>query len=118
MKGHVTEKQIRDGAFPGAARRGTQQWTLLRSSPWPWRPASRYREAAPQRRRTACGAARARSEMEGRVYENTLRPVVAPGPLLADWPRFVSPVVAATRFEGPPLVEDPGADLAVRAGGL
>jgi hypothetical protein len=53
--------------------------------------------------------------MEGRVYENTLRPVVAPGPLLADWPRFVSPVVAATRFEGPPLVEDPGADLAVRA---
>jgi hypothetical protein len=50
-----------------------------------------------------------------RVYENHLTPIRDPQPLLADHPEFVEPVRELNRFEAPLLVDDPGADLAVRA---
>lgn len=50
-----------------------------------------------------------------RVYENRLTPIAHPGPLLADHPRFVEPIRETARFEAPVLVDDPGADLEVRA---
>ena len=43
------------------------------------------------------------------------RPIADPGPILADHPRFVEPIREAARFEAPALVNDPGADLEVRA---
>ena len=52
-----------------------------------------------------------------RVYENRLKPVADPQsrPILADYPQFVEPVREVARFEAPILVDDPGADLEVRA---
>ena len=50
-----------------------------------------------------------------RTYENRLTPIVHPKPLLADHPEFVEPVRELTRFEAPRLVDDPDADLQVRA---
>jgi hypothetical protein len=40
---------------------------------------------------------------------------VDPKPILADFPRFVEPVREVARFEAPALIDDPGADLEVRA---
>jgi hypothetical protein len=53
--------------------------------------------------------------VEGRTYDNTLAPIADPKPLLADFPRYVEPVVETRRFESARLVDDPGADLDVRA---
>ncbi len=50
-----------------------------------------------------------------RIYENRLTPIADPKPLLADYPRFVEPIRETVRFEAPALVDDPGADLDVRA---
>jgi len=50
-----------------------------------------------------------------RVYKNTLTPIENPGPLLADYPEFIEPVVESRRFEAPILVDDAEADLEVRA---
>ena len=50
-----------------------------------------------------------------RVYDNTLTPIRDAKPLLADYPQYVEPVVESRRFEAPRLVDDPGADLEVRA---
>lgn len=50
-----------------------------------------------------------------RVYQNVLKPIAAPAPLLADHPEFVAPVVETARFEAPALVDDIGGDLEVRA---
>ncbi len=50
-----------------------------------------------------------------RTYENRLTPLVNPPPLLADHPEFVEPVREITRYESPLLVDDPLADLHVRA---
>jgi hypothetical protein len=50
-----------------------------------------------------------------RIYENRLTPIADPKPLLADYPRFVEPIRETARFEAPTLVDDPGADLDVRA---
>ncbi len=50
-----------------------------------------------------------------RIYENKLTPIVKPKPLLADHPDFVEPVRETARFEAPTLVDDPDADLEVRA---
>jgi hypothetical protein len=50
-----------------------------------------------------------------RKYENRLTPIRDPKPLLADHPEFVEPVREVARFEAPVLVDDPGADLHVRA---
>src|SRR3954465_11104215 len=54
-------------------------------------------------------------EAATRVYQNRLRPIADPGPILADHPRFVEPIREHARFEAPALVNDPGADLEVRA---
>jgi Isochorismatase family len=50
-----------------------------------------------------------------RVYDNTLTPIASPKPLLADFPQYVEPVIVSRRFEAARLVDDPGADLDVRA---
>jgi hypothetical protein len=53
--------------------------------------------------------------VESRTYDNTLTAIRDAKPLLADFPQFVQPVVELKRFEAPRLVDDPGADLEVRA---
>lgn len=50
-----------------------------------------------------------------RTYHNQLTPLTDPAPLLADYPEFVQPVIEKTRYEAPVLVDEPGADLDVRA---
>src|SRR5215510_2049908 len=50
-----------------------------------------------------------------RVYQNRLTPIKNPQPLLADHPEWVEPIRETNRFEAPVLVNDPGADLHVRA---
>ncbi|MBX9789957.1 MAG: isochorismatase family protein [Pirellulales bacterium] len=50
-----------------------------------------------------------------RTYENVLRRLDDPAPLLADHPEFVEPVREIARYEAPLLVDDSAADLAVRA---
>jgi hypothetical protein len=50
-----------------------------------------------------------------RAYANRLTPLRDPKPLLADYPEFVAPVTEPARYEAPPLVEDDGAGLHVRA---
>lgn len=50
-----------------------------------------------------------------RVYENLLTPIKNPKPLLADHPTFVEPVIELTRYEAPAVVDEPEADLHVRA---
>jgi hypothetical protein len=52
---------------------------------------------------------------ETRPYENRLTPIGNPQPILADHPEFVEPISETARFEAPVLVDDPNADLAVRA---
>jgi nicotinamidase-related amidase len=51
----------------------------------------------------------------GRTYKNRLTRLVDPKPLLADYPEFVEPVLETVRYEAPLLVDDPQADLHVRA---
>jgi hypothetical protein len=61
-------------------------------------------------------AATARAAESGtRTYENRLRLLEHPAPLLADHPEFVEPVIEVRRYEAPALVEDKEADLHVRA---
>lgn len=55
------------------------------------------------------------AEEPSRTYENRLKPIAKPKPLLADHPEFVEPVREKNRFEAPPVVDDPDADLHVRA---
>jgi nicotinamidase-related amidase len=50
-----------------------------------------------------------------RVYENRLTRLADPKPLLADHPEFVEPVHETVRYEAPLLVDDPQANLHVRA---
>ena len=50
-----------------------------------------------------------------RLYKNELKPIEHPKPLLADFPEFVEPIRETNRFEAPVLVDDPKADLSVRA---
>jgi hypothetical protein len=54
-------------------------------------------------------------EPSPRVYENKLASIAEPRPILADHPEFVAPVKDIARFEAPPLIDEEGADLAVRA---
>src|SRR4051812_43717219 len=55
------------------------------------------------------------AEPPTRVYENLLRPMEHPQPILADYPEFFEPIEEEARFEAPPIVADDGADLHVRA---
>ncbi len=50
-----------------------------------------------------------------RTYENRLTPIATPAPILADHPDYVEPIRETARFEAPTLIDDPGADLSVRA---
>jgi len=50
-----------------------------------------------------------------RTYQNELTPIKHPKPLLADHPEWVEPVLETNRWEAPAIVDDPGADLHVRA---
>lgn len=50
-----------------------------------------------------------------RVYANKRTPILDATPLLADHPEWVEPVRETRRYESPALVNDPGADLHVRA---
>lgn len=50
-----------------------------------------------------------------RVYRNQLRRIESPKPLLADYPEFFEPILEESHFEAPPIVDDPMANLAVRA---
>ncbi len=50
-----------------------------------------------------------------RLYDNKLVPLKDAPPILADHPEFVEPVGKTTRFLAPPVVDDKGADLEVRA---
>jgi nicotinamidase-related amidase len=50
-----------------------------------------------------------------RIYENKLTPVKHPKPLLADHPEWVEPIRETRRREAPPIINDAGADLHVRA---
>lgn len=61
-----------------------------------------------------CMAAAADRPQE-RTYENRLRPITDPQPLLADHPEFIEPIRETARYEAPPLVDDIDADLQVRA---
>jgi len=54
-------------------------------------------------------------EASTRTYQNKLTPIEHPQPLLNDYPEFVQPVIETVRFEAPRLVDNPNADLAVRA---
>ena len=50
-----------------------------------------------------------------RVYQNELKRIENPQPLLADHPEFFEPIRERQHFEAPPLVVDKDADLHVRA---
>ena len=50
-----------------------------------------------------------------RTYNNRLKPLDTPPPLLPDYPQFVSPVRELRRFEAAAIVDDEHADLSVRA---
>ena len=49
------------------------------------------------------------------TYENKLTPLKHPKPLLADHPEWVEPIRETNRWEAPAIVNDPDADLHVRA---
>lgn len=50
-----------------------------------------------------------------RIYDNRLRKISNPRPILADYPNYVAPITATSRLEAPRLVDDERADLHVRA---
>jgi nicotinamidase-related amidase len=54
-------------------------------------------------------------EQPVRVYQNRLKKLENPAPILADHPEYVEPIEEEARFEAPLLVNDDGADLSVRA---
>ncbi|MBI3736862.1 hypothetical protein HY256_10155, partial [Candidatus Sumerlaeota bacterium] len=58
------------------------------------------------------GAAEAPSE---RIYQNELKRLKNPKPLLADHPEYFDPITEELRFEAPAIVDDEKADLDVRA---
>jgi hypothetical protein len=51
----------------------------------------------------------------GRVYQNQLKRINDPQPLLADYPEYFEPIVEQSHFEAPAIVDDSEADLHVRA---
>jgi nicotinamidase-related amidase len=64
--------------------------------------------------RTA-GAEPPQASGQPRVYHNDLRPIENPRPLLADHLEFVEPVLEERHYEAPTLIDEPEADLDVRA---
>ncbi|MDX1966833.1 MAG: isochorismatase family protein [Planctomycetaceae bacterium] len=62
-----------------------------------------------------CAVAAEPSASPKRVYQNTLKKLENPSPLLADHPEFFQPIEEETRYEAPVLVDDPAATIDVRA---
>jgi len=60
-------------------------------------------------------AASQSTETSTRVYQNRLERIENPRPLLADHPEFFEPIIEQAHFEAPPIINDAGADLHVRA---
>jgi hypothetical protein len=58
---------------------------------------------------------RADEPSSSRTYEHRLTPIRDLQPILADYPDFIEPIREPARFEAPILVDDPGADLDLRA---
>ncbi len=52
---------------------------------------------------------------ETRTYTNRLQRIENPQPLLADHPKFFEPILEQAHFEAPAIVDEPQADLHVRA---
>lgn len=50
-----------------------------------------------------------------RPYANTLTRIENPKPLLADHPKFFEPIIEQAHYEAPAIVDEPQADLHVRA---
>lgn len=50
-----------------------------------------------------------------RSYQNLLRKLEKPSPLLADHPEFFEPILELNHYEAPAIVTDPDADIHVRA---
>lgn len=48
-------------------------------------------------------------------YQNQLRLLSNPGPILADYPEYFEPIKEVTRYEAPAILNEEGADLSVRA---
>lgn len=48
-------------------------------------------------------------------YQNQLRLLSNPGPILADYPEYFEPIREVTRYEAPAVVNEEGADISVRA---
>jgi len=63
----------------------------------------------------AMGAVCAEDQPAKRVYQNRLKKMENPQPILADHPEYIEPIEEEARFEAPLLVNDDGADLSVRA---
>lgn len=61
------------------------------------------------------GFAVAEDQPANRVYQNRLKKIENPKPILADYPQYVEPIEEEARFEAPLLVNDDGANLSVRA---
>lgn len=55
------------------------------------------------------------AEPTTRIYQNQLKKLDDPRPILADYPEYFEPIEEEARFEAPILVNDEGADLSVRA---
>src|SRR5262245_9552287 len=55
------------------------------------------------------------TEDNARTYDNRLRRIADPKPLLADHPDYVAPVKETVRFEAPAVVDEKNPDLHVRA---
>ncbi|MDG2384571.1 MAG: isochorismatase family protein [Pirellulaceae bacterium] len=62
-----------------------------------------------------CHAHAQQTDQKLRIYENRLRQIKEPKPLLNDHPEFFEPIIERTHFESPPLVIDEPANLNVRA---
>jgi len=60
-------------------------------------------------------AAEKQAESGVRTYQNQLRKIDNPKPLLADYPKFFEPILEETHYEAPAIVDDTNADLHVRA---
>lgn len=54
-------------------------------------------------------------QVSTRPYQNSLKPILNPPPLLADYPEYFEPIHEEARFEALPIVNDERADLHVRA---
>src|SRR5689334_3989258 len=58
-------------------------------------------------------AAAAEPAASQRTYENRLRRIENPKPILADYPEFFEPITEEAHFEAPAIVDDKEADLHV-----